>query len=130
MTGTNTQQMVNLWRLRADMEGNDGALQIGIRMGHPMVLSHVFRPGFDEEPFDDALRVCSVLGHAPQVGTVAAAPFGEAFQRLQKCVATFRCHPVLDLHHHRPAIALDWKRQQRLRPVIRRFQIGFTLRQP
>ena len=65
--------MGNGWRCVADVEGTGTLLDGTVRHGHPLVLTQVLSPGFDDEGLDVAPWISRVAKHAPAEGAVTPA---------------------------------------------------------
>ncbi len=62
-------------------------MDLSVRVRRTFMLSQMFGPGFDEEPFDDLLGPGRILAHAPEIGAVSPSRFGMEVERPQECGA-------------------------------------------
>lgn len=96
----------------------DFLLDIGVGLRDAPVLAKVLGPGFDHEPFDDPLRIGSVLGDAPAIRPVATA----FVRKLRQCVQEVRTLGfvdfILDEDEDRTAVVVDKCGDQRFGPMV------------
>ena len=95
-----------------------------VGIGDTRMLTQMLGPGLDQEGFDHAALLGSVLEHTPSVGAVTPTFLLNPVERREELFAVLGVDFVFDRDHNRTLICIKPMNSDRCRPMQRRSEIG------